>query len=59
MKEPTRVWGNLGNISAAGAGVVTTTVPGPWGPIIGAVLGLLSLIFTEINRSQVSPKAST
>ena len=54
--EPTRIWGNLGNLSAAGAGVAATAIPGPWGPIVSAALGLFALICTEINRSKVTPK---
>jgi len=56
--EPTRFWGNLGNVASAGAGVAATVLPGPWGPIVSAGLGVLALVFTEINRSKVTPNSA-
>jgi hypothetical protein len=53
--EPTRIWGNLSSLVAAGAGVAATALPPPWGPVASGVLGLLSVILTEVNRSKVTP----
>jgi hypothetical protein len=53
--EPTRIWGNLSSVAAAGAGVAATAIPGPWGAVIASALGLLSVIFTEVNRAKVNP----
>ncbi len=58
MAEPTRIWGNLGNLSAAAGGVLGTTLPGPWGPVAAGILGLVSVILTEVNRSQVTPNGA-
>lgn len=56
--EPTLIWGNLGNLAGAAAGIAATSIPQPWGVVAAAGFGLLSAIFTVINRQKVTPNGA-